>query len=112
MLRAIVARIPFCAFCPTGGAPRAALFTSSVVAVPPGPVGFTVPRSTFRLRASARTAGVAFTLEPALGALADLVARSPTMVPLSLTAPSKPMSGAPTWILVPGSPKSFSTLPA
>src|SRR4051812_19323801 len=123
MLRAMAARMPFCALAGAGSEPRAARFTSSVVAVPPGPVGSTVARSTLRLRASARTAGVAFT--SARGAARTCVpaslrvatfasaraSRLPTTVPVSAAAPSKPMSGAPTWTLSPGVPKSFSTLP-
>ena len=38
---------------------RAARCTSLVVIMPSGPVGVTIARSTFSLRASARTAGVA-----------------------------------------------------
>ena len=123
MLRAIALLMPRWAegasLLAVAPSPRAARFTSSVLTVPPGPLGSTLARSTFRLRASARTAGVALTsVRGAAAAFAgaalvlDFVPRSPTIVPLSAAAPSKPTSGAPTWILSPGAPKSLSTLPA
>ncbi len=125
MLRAIARRTPRNgSIGPTSARILAARCTSAAVTMLSGPVGVTIEISTFRRRASARTAGIARTPAPAPRACEAVslttslpTSTRPTTVPASLfsgaapVSPSNSTSASPTCRMSPGLPFSFRIRP-